>query len=145
MRRMIVLTVGAFALALATVLPQAPADAETASNMRGYAMSQTQPAPHYKLDLSKEKHERSFKQQPPMVPHKVAKYKVDLRGNGCLKCHDKKTYKKEEAPMAGKSHYAVPGGKEQDKIIMSRYFCSQCHAPMTNAKPLVENTFQGAK
>jgi cytochrome c-type protein NapB len=27
-------------------------------------------------------------------------------------------------------------------VSARRYFCVQCHVPQTNAKPLVENTFQ---
>ncbi|MCG8098349.1 MAG: nitrate reductase cytochrome c-type subunit, partial [Candidatus Thiodiazotropha taylori] len=31
--------------------------------------------------------ERSFKLQPPMVPHEVDKYVINLKNNGCMKCH----------------------------------------------------------
>ncbi|OAD21154.1 periplasmiC nitrate reductase, diheme cytochrome c subunit, partial [Candidatus Thiomargarita nelsonii] len=31
---------------------------------------------------------------------------------------------------------------ELANIAPLRYFCTQCHAPQVDAKPLVENTFQ---
>ena len=93
-----------------------------------------------KLDVV-EKFDRTFKEQPPLVPHKFEKYKISLKSNKCLKCHDKKYYKEEEAPMVGKSHYMDDAGNEGKKINMGRYFCTQCHVPQTLSKPLVANTF----
>jgi len=88
---------------------------------------------------------RNFEKQPPMVPHKVDKYKIDLRNNGCMKCHSEKTYEKEKAPKIGDSHYVTRDGKTQDTLSSRRYFCNQCHAPQMDAEPLVQNTFQGLK
>ena len=45
--------------------------------------------------------------------------------------------------MAGKSHYIGAGGKEMQTISASRYFCTQCHVPQRDVKPLVENIFKG--
>jgi cytochrome c-type protein NapB len=88
---------------------------------------------------------RSYKQQPPMVPHKIDKYKINLKNNGCLKCHSEKTYKKEKAPKVGDSHYVTRDGKTLSTISSRRYFCNQCHAPQMGAEPLVQNMFEGAK
>lgn len=88
---------------------------------------------------------RNFEKQPPMVPHKVDKYKIDLRNNGCMKCHSEKTYEKEKAPKIGDSHYVTRDGKTQDTVSSRRYFCNQCHAPQMDVEPLVQNTFQGVK
>ncbi len=98
-----------------------------------------------KLKLDEESFKRNYKQQPPLIPHKVKKYQINLKNNRCLKCHDKPNYKEEEAPMIGKSHYMTKDGKEGEEINMGRYFCTQCHVGQTVAKPLVENTFSGAK
>ncbi len=89
--------------------------------------------------------QRSFEKQPPMVPHKVDNYRIDLRNNGCMKCHSEKTYQQEKAPKIGDSHYVTRDGKTLDSLSSRRYFCNQCHAPQMNAQPLVQNTFQGAK
>lgn len=88
---------------------------------------------------------RNFEKQPPMVPHKVDKYKIDIKNNGCMKCHSEKTYKKEKAPKIGDSHYVTRDGKTQDTVSSRRYFCNQCHAPQMDVEPLVQNTFQGVK
>ena len=100
----------------------------------------------YKQATMKKGFKRTFKEQPPLIAHEIEntkKFQINLRANGCLDCHDKSTYEEEDAPMAGKSHYVGDDGKEKDDINMSRYFCTQCHVPQADAKPLVENTFVG--
>ena len=89
--------------------------------------------------------ERSFKEQPPMIPHTVDKYEVNLKNNGCLSCHSEKTYEKEKAPKVGDSHYIARDGKVLDTLSSRRYFCSQCHTTQVGAEPLVQNSFVGVK
>jgi len=91
--------------------------------------------------------ERSYKIQPPSIPHKIEKEQINLKVNTCMKCHSAETYKKEKAPQAGKdgSHYLDRNGKKTAKVASRRYFCDQCHAVQLDKAPLVENTFQGAK
>ena len=89
--------------------------------------------------------ERSYKQQPPMIPHKIDKYKITLKNNGCLKCHSKKNHKKEKAPMIGESHFLTRDGQKLEHVSSRRYFCNQCHAPQVGANPLVKNEFDGLK
>ena len=31
---------------------------------------------------------RSYRQQPPLVPHSIDQYQIDLKANRCLSCHD---------------------------------------------------------
>ncbi len=128
-------------LALAMLIT-VPAQAGDVKSLRGDLdiTSQANAPDVPKLDVV-DKFERNFKTQPPLVPHKFAKYKISLKNNKCLKCHSKKNYKEEEAPMAGKSHYTDASGKETDQFDMGRYFCNQCHVPQMITKPLVENTF----
>ncbi|MCB1758496.1 MAG: nitrate reductase cytochrome c-type subunit [Gammaproteobacteria bacterium] len=89
--------------------------------------------------------ERSYKQQPPVVPHKIDKDEINLKVNTCMNCHSEKTYESKKAPKVGDSHYVTRDGKVQETISSRRYFCNQCHAPQVTADPLVENTFEGAK
>ena len=98
---------------------------------------------HTKLISQEGGFERSYKQQPPLIPHKIDKYRITLKNNGCMKCHDKKHYKKEKAPLVGQSHFISRDGKKLDHISTRRYFCNQCHAPQVDAQPLVKNEFQG--
>ena len=89
--------------------------------------------------------ERSYKLQPPMVPHEVDKYEINLKVNGCMDCHSEKTFEEKKAPKVGDSHYQTRDGKVLSTISSRRYFCNQCHAPQVGADPLVQNNFQGAK
>lgn len=89
--------------------------------------------------------ERSYKLQPPMIPHSIDKDQITLQTNTCMKCHSEKNYKKEKAPKAGDSHYVTRDGKTLDTVSSRRYFCTQCHAPQLDTTPLVENSFSGAK
>ena len=86
--------------------------------------------------------ERTWAEQPPMVPHEVAKYRISIKNNGCLKCHSAKTYKKEKAPKVGDSHFLTREDKRLEKVSSRRWFCSQCHATQANLDPLVANTFE---
>jgi len=145
MKRLMITTAVAFAVAIAAGFSGTPALADGAMSLRGKVDIPTQeaPAPVYRLSLNQESFPRNFKEQPPLTPHKVEKYRINLKANGCLKCHDKDTYKEEDAPLAGKSHYMGEDGKEMEILHMSRYFCNQCHVPQVDAKPLVANTFVG--
>jgi cytochrome c-type protein NapB len=89
--------------------------------------------------------ERSYKEQPPMVPHEVDKYEVNIKVNGCMKCHGPETYEKEKSPKIGDSHFLDRDGNKLDKVSSRRYFCNQCHAPQIKDNQLVENNFEGRK
>jgi len=89
--------------------------------------------------------ERSYKEQPPMIPHAVEKYEISLSLNGCLKCHSEETYQTEKAPKLGDSHYLDRDGKKLEKLSMRRYFCTQCHVVQFEGAPLVDNSFQGRR
>ena len=89
--------------------------------------------------------ERSYKEQPPMIPHEVDKYEINIKTNGCFKCHTPETYEKEKAPVVSDSHFLDRDGNKLDHISSRRYFCTQCHAPQLNGEPLVKNLFEGRK
>jgi len=94
----------------------------------------------HKIEVTQGGVKRSFKKQPPVVPHATEKYKINLKNNGCLKCHSEKAYKKEKAPKIGDSHYVTRDGKVLKTMSSRRYFCSQCHVTQVKAPALVENT-----
>jgi len=83
---------------------------------------------------------RTFDLQPPLIPHDIAEYEVNTEENGCLECHADPD---SDAPKLSKTHFMDREGKTQDKVSSLRYFCLQCHVGQADAKPLVENTFQG--
>jgi cytochrome c-type protein NapB len=89
---------------------------------------------------------RTFSTQPPVVPHAVEKFdEINLEGNQCLDCHSAATYKKNNAPKMGDSHFIDREGKKHAEATPARYNCTNCHVPQVDAPPLVENLFQGDK
>lgn len=84
---------------------------------------------------------REFRQQPPLVPHKTEAYQVDLKNNQCLGCHDWANAGEKKAPTLSMTHYADRDGRQLDQVSGTRWFCTQCHVPQTDAEALVENEF----
>ncbi len=91
---------------------------------------------------------RTFKGQPPLVPHTVAKYEpITLEENACLDCHITDDFKGKKMPRIGDSHFSKTR-KETDgtaAVSMERWQCNSCHVQQVDALPLVENTFVGNK
>ncbi len=88
---------------------------------------------------------RDFVQQPPLIPHKVKGYKINLKFNKCLTCHSWANYQKSGATKISQTHFSGRDGEAMSNVAPRRYFCNQCHVPQVNAKPLVENSFQSVK
>lgn len=87
---------------------------------------------------------RAYRQQPPLIPHKVEGYQVTATNNACMNCHDWPGHIEAKAPKVSETHYVDRQGVRLDKIAGTRYFCQQCHVPQADAKPLVNNTFLNA-
>ena len=69
----------------------------------------------------------------PLIPHFIEGYRITLKLNKCLSCHDSEI---------GSSHFQDRDGNVLDKVDSRRYFCTSCHVPQVDAKPLRENTFE---
>lgn len=89
--------------------------------------------------------ERNFRLQPPIIPHTIDKYQIDLKANECLSCHDWKTAADRKAPTLSMTHYVGRDGVQTETVNMGRWFCNQCHVMQVDAPELVENTFTGLK
>lgn len=89
--------------------------------------------------------DRDFVQQPPLIPHTTQGYQITKNYNKCMDCHAFQKAKAAGAPKVSVTHFKTREGTELDNISPRRYFCTQCHVPQTDAKPLVDNTFQRAK
>jgi len=94
-----------------------------------------------KVQKNQDAMNREFLHQPPLIPHRVDRYKVNLKSNKCLSCHGWKNYRKEKATKISLTHYETRDGKALSDVSPRRYFCDQCHAPQTNAEPLIDNVF----
>jgi cytochrome c-type protein NapB len=86
--------------------------------------------------------ERDYVQQPPLIPHTVEGYKVNLRFNKCLTCHSWANYRKANATKISQTHFEDRHGDVLANISSRRYFCLQCHVSQTDADVLVKNTFK---
>ena len=85
---------------------------------------------------------RDFVQQPPLIPHSIEGYAVDKNFNKCLDCHAWNRAKETGATKISLTHFRTRDGVEMSSVSPLRYFCSQCHVPQSEAKPLVGNTFK---
>ncbi len=84
---------------------------------------------------------RDYMQQPPLIPHKTKGYRINIKFNKCLTCHSWANYKEAGATKISQTHFNDRENNVLANIAPRRYFCTQCHVPQVNAKPLVENTF----
>jgi nitrate reductase (cytochrome), electron transfer subunit len=89
--------------------------------------------------------DRDFVQQPPLIPHTIQGYQITKNYNKCMDCHAWQKTKESGATKVSVTHFKTRDGQELDNISPRRYFCTQCHVPQTDAKPLVGNTFQRAR
>ncbi len=120
------------------------AGADAVSSLRGQndldAPSLKAEITHYQKDG--QVIERDYVQQPPLIPHKIEGYQINRKFNKCLSCHSWANYKESGATKISQTHF-----EDRDKHVLAnisarRYFCTQCHVPQADAKPLVENTFE---
>ncbi len=86
--------------------------------------------------------QRNYVQQPPLIPHKIDGYQINLDYNKCLTCHSWSRYKETGATKISQTHFKDRNGVDLADVSPRRYFCTQCHVPQADAKPLVENTFK---
>ena len=89
--------------------------------------------------------ERAFSGTPPVIPHALAGMLPLTRSeNQCLDCHEVEAKEPGEPTPIPESHYVdlrhAPGVK-REAVAGARYNCILCHAPQTDAGPLVESNF----
>ena len=84
---------------------------------------------------------RDYLQQPPLIPHKTEGYVINLRSNKCQTCHSWANYKASGATKVSQTHFTDRDGNVLSNVSSRRYFCTQCHVPQVDVKPLVDNTY----
>ncbi|MGR3321826.1 MAG: nitrate reductase cytochrome c-type subunit [Pseudooceanicola sp.] len=134
---------GLSALAITTILAGLAIAQSSGAvrSLRGAAVDQTIPADDIHKQLEG-RTVRNYRQQPPLIPHSVDQYQMDLRTNQCLACHDWTVAGDRGAPTLSMTHYLDRDGNQLDTVAGTRWFCNQCHVPQANAPALVDNTFQ---
>ena len=88
-----------------------------------------------------EKEVRNYPEQPPLIPHSIEGYQVDLNGNKCLSCHARARTGESQAPMVSITHFMDRDGQFLASVSPRRFFCTQCHVPQHEVKAPVENDF----
>ncbi|MDO5631078.1 MAG: nitrate reductase cytochrome c-type subunit [Paracoccus sp. (in: a-proteobacteria)] len=109
--------------------------------LRGADVQQVLPADDIHRQLEG-RMSRNYRQQPPLVPHSIDQYQIDMRNNQCLACHDWTNAGERGAPTLSMTHYQDREGNQLDQIPGTRWFCNACHVPQANAPDLVRNIFQ---
>jgi cytochrome c-type protein NapB len=129
---------------LATVGISMQAISETVSSLRGADdIDQNSSAPAAKrYAKDNEPIARDYVQQPPLIPHKTTNYRINLKSNKCMSCHSWSNYREAGATKISQTHFESRDKNVLANVSARRYFCTQCHVPQVNAKPLVENGFE---
>lgn len=91
--------------------------------------------------LDEKRFVRNYRQQPPLVPHSIDQYQIDLNANQCLGCHDWSNAGNRGAPTLSMTHYLDRDGNQLDRVNGGRWFCNQCHVPQADIPELVVNDF----
>ena len=78
---------GAIPAAAAPLAPAADPDAPAPISIRGAAPDVAVPLPEV-YHTREGRQTRAYRQQPPIIPHAIDKYQIDLNANQCLACHD---------------------------------------------------------
>lgn len=112
------------------------------STLRGVALDEIEDAPRMMPEANTDlRKSRNYPEQPPIIPHKIEGYQVDMNVNKCLTCHSRAAVEDSQAPMVSITHFMDRDGQFLASISPRRYFCNQCHVPQHEVKPLVGNSF----
>lgn len=85
---------------------------------------------------------RAYPEQPPVIPHSIDGYQLSVNANRCLSCHKREFTQDSGAPMISVTHYMTREGQMLADVSPRRYFCTACHVPQADTRPLVPNTFK---
>ena len=129
----IVIVVGTGALAAETLN----------SNLRGATPLNDENAapPMTPMRNTAEREVRNYPEQPPVIPHSIDGYQIDLRSNKCLSCHARARTGESQAPMVSITHFMDRDGQFLASVSPRRFFCTECHVPQSVSNPPVSNDF----
>jgi len=88
-----------------------------------------------------EREARNYPEQPPVIPHSIDGYQIDLRSNKCLSCHARARTGESQAPMVSITHFMDRDGQFLASVSPRRFFCTECHVPQSTSNPPVSNDF----
>jgi nitrate reductase (cytochrome), electron transfer subunit len=131
------------ALAIAPCFVAGALLAQDAPRLRGpEPFTRDAPAPPVQRAVTNDvRVRRNYPDQPPVIPHSIRDYQIDLNANRCLTCHSRQFTERSQAPMISVTHYQDRDGNFLAAVAPRRYFCTACHVPQSTVDPLVENEF----
>jgi nitrate reductase (cytochrome), electron transfer subunit len=88
-----------------------------------------------------EKEVRNYPEQPPVIPHSIEGYQIDINGNKCLSCHARARTGESQAPMVSITHFMDRDGQFLASVSPRRFFCTSCHVPQNVVKAPIANDF----
>ncbi|MGR3615192.1 MAG: nitrate reductase cytochrome c-type subunit [Paracoccaceae bacterium] len=140
MKRFIVSTLATVTLIAGLGIAQAQ---EHVATLRGGTPldEQAEPPQIAKVNNSDIRQVRNYPEQPPLIPHKIDGYQIDLNANQCLQCHSRRAVEISQAPMISITHFMNRDNQFLASVTPRRYFCNQCHVVQVEARALVENGF----
>ncbi len=137
------LAIAVLAVALAAPAQQNPSSPGLGPGLRGATPLTQEPRPPLfpKIVNDDQRKTRNYPMQPPLIPHQIDNYQVDLRFNKCMDCHGRARTQESGAPMVSVTHFQDREGNMLGEISARRYFCTGCHVAQTDARVPVKNTF----
>jgi cytochrome c-type protein NapB len=90
-------------------------------------------------DIGGERRVRTFHDQPPIIPHSILNYRIDIRLNECLSCHNRAGTS--ELPLTS-DHFLDRDGRALASVAAGHYFCTQCHVSQAEVSLPVGNTYR---
>jgi nitrate reductase (cytochrome), electron transfer subunit len=114
-----------------------------ASGLRGSTpLNDEGPAPPMTpMRNTAEREVRNYPEQPPVIPHSIDGYQIDLNSNKCLSCHARAHTAESQAPMVSITHFMDRDGQFLASVSPRRFFCTECHVPQNVTTPPVSNDF----
>jgi hypothetical protein len=88
-----------------------------------------------------EKEIRNYPEQPPVMPHSIDGYQIDMNGNKCLSCHARARSGESQAPMVSITPHYGPQRPVLASVSPRHFFCTECHVLQNVATPPVTNDF----
>ncbi len=127
-------------LVLAGTVTLAQTVAPLSGNDDPMANTDAKPVPKWVTDDVRKM--RNYPDQPPVIPHSIEGYQLTVNANRCLSCHRRELTEGSGAPMISVTHFMNREGQMLADVSPRRYFCTACHVPQADTRPLVPNTFK---
>ncbi len=110
-------------LAIGVGLPSAANGGEPIATLRNWVIDQ-QPSPPVmpKVSNTDLRQVRSYPEQPPIIPHSIRGYQIDLNSNKCLTCHSRRAIEQSRAPLISVTHFMDRDGQTRTSVSPRRFF-----------------------